>query len=205
MTAEGGPSGAKGTMIKSIGNNSYGKTVETLDGIELVWSKDRPEGFNSYMAEDPLMKFVWFRKGEAILREYHQPQIGSFITAYVRMVVRTAIMLKPSAFLYADTDCVAFKEPVDLPIDAGKYGHWKLEVDGLEYQFIDKKVYCDLKAEVKHAKGMNLNNLTKEDFDQWFEGNPPKQKQLHRNNFLKVMAGIDMFVEREKVGAKNKN
>jgi hypothetical protein len=211
--APGGPSGAQGTMIKSIGNNSYGKTVEQLDGLELVMSAEQPEGFFPYQSEDEALQHIWFKFGQPILREYHQPQLGCFITAHVRMVVRRAILLNPRAWLYADTDCVVFSEPVTLPLDPKKYGLWKEEVAGEAYRLITKKVYASVATEIvkvggvdmerpktAHAKGINVRRLSAAEFESWYLGSPPTQTQNQRNNFLKVMTGFEMFAERVKVG-----
>jgi hypothetical protein len=194
-----GPNGALGTMVKAIGNNSYGKTVETLDGLELVLAPDCPEGFSQYSTEDEL-SCVWFRFVEPLQRDYHQPHIGAFITAYVRMVVRQAILLNPEAWLYADTDCVVFSEPVDLNLDPLRYGFWKLEVDGDDYYIIRKKTYAAVDGSKIHAKGLNVKRLTIEDMKRWYDGEPPLQHQVQRQNFLKVMAGFEMFCERSRVG-----
>lgn len=202
MNAPGGPSGAQGLMVKAIGNNSYGKTVETLDGIELLLAHDCPDGFFSYQAEDDMLQHVWCRFTSPQPREYHQPQIGSFITAHVRMEVRRAALQNPDAWLYADTDCVIFSEPVELNLDPKRYGFWKQEEAGAEYRIIAKKVYASADGSTRHAKGMNVKRLSGKDFDDWLAGKPPTQRQLHRNNFLKVMTGFDMFVERVKTGER---
>lgn len=200
VNSPGGPNGAQGMMIKAIGNNSYGKTVETLDGIELLLSRDCPEGFFEYQAENDELRHIWFKLNRPIPREYHQPQIGSFITAHVRMVVRRAALLKPASWIYADTDCVVFSEPVDLPISPSQYGLWKKEVEGEHYRIIQKKVYGKVGGGEIHAKGMNVKRLTDADLEAWFNGFAPKQTQLHRNNFLKVMTGSAMFITHDKVG-----
>lgn len=206
-SAPGGPSGATGTMVKMIGNNSYGKTVEQLDGIELVMSLDCPDGFSHYQSENDQLQCVWYRFGKPALREYHQPQIGAFITAHVRMVVRRAILLAPERWLYADTDCVAFDKPVSgLPIDSAKYGAWKCEESGTEYWIIEKKVYARKdgawdEKHVRHAKGMNVKRLDREAFEAWFNGKPPEQTQIQRQNFVKfITRAAPMFSERKKVG-----
>lgn len=199
------PKDAQGEMVKMIGNNSYGKTVEQLDGLELILSAEQPEGFSPYPVDnddalEPGLEYVWYKIGTPMLREYHQPQIGSFITAQVRMVVRRAALLNPDAWLYADTDCVMFKQPATLDIDLKRYGAWKVEAEGERYKIIAKKVYTSDDGKTRHAKGMNVRKLTDEDFDKWLSGTAPRQKQMHRQNFVKVISGFDMFVEREKVG-----
>lgn len=198
------PKNAQGEMVKYIGNNSYGKTVEQLDGLDLVMSSENPEGYSPYPVDSeataPGLEYVWYKIGEPMLREYHQPQIGGFITAQVRMVVRRAALLNPDAWLYADTDCVMFKQPVTLDIDAKRYGAWKVEAEGERYKIIAKKVYTSHDGKTKHAKGMNVRKLTGADFDRWLSGTAPRQNQIQRQNFVKVISGFDMFIEREKVG-----
>lgn len=198
--AAGGPSGAQGLMVKAIGNNSYGKTVERLDGLELVLSADCPEGFFAYQDDDDLFRHVWAKFGTPHPREYHQPQLGSFITAHVRMVVRRAAVLNPDAWLYTDTDCCMYSEPMnELNIDPKRYGFWKVEDEGADYIIVNKKVYAKL-GHTRHAKGLNVKRLTDDDFLKWFAGEPPTQSQLQKQNFIKVMTGFDMFATRVKVG-----
>lgn len=201
MNAPDGPSGAQGTMVKMIGNNSYGKTVEQLDGLELVMALDCPEGFSRYQNEDDSLEFVWYRFGTPQRREYHQPQIGAFITAHVRMVVRCAILEAPDAWLYADTDCVAFTQPVQLPIDPKRYGYWKCEEAGTEFWIIEKKVYASKDGRVMHAKGMNVRRLSRDDFAAWHAGAAPVQEQTQRANFVKFITGAEMFTARTRAGS----
>lgn len=202
INGPGGPKGAQGEMVKAIGNNSYGKTVEQLDGLEIVMSKDCPDGFSRYQDEEDLFQHLWFKFGEPGVRAYHQPQIGAFITAHVRMVLRRAILKAPDAWLYADTDGVMFSRPVDLDLSATRYGAWKQESDGEVFRIIAKKVYANDDASEKHAKGMNISRLSNDDFVKWFEGNPPEQTQAHRANLINAMTGHDMFHEHKKVGQK---
>ena len=200
MSAPDGPNGALGTCIKSIGNSSYGKTVERLEGVELVLSVEQPDGFYMYQSEDDQLQHVWFRFREPQMRDYHQPQIGAFITAYVRMQVRRAALLDPDAFLYADTDCAIFSRAVSLPLDPKRYGMWKQETDGEIYYLIGKKIYSSESGKVRHAKGVSTKDLSAEDFRDWYEGRIPVRIQVQRQNFLKVMTGAEMFVERRKQG-----
>lgn len=220
VNAPGGPGGAQGLIMKCIGNNSYGKTVEQLDGIELVMANECPDGFHEYQSEDDTVRHLWFKFGKPVLREYHQPQLGAFITAHVRMVVRRAALLAPDAWKYADTDCVMFDQAVALPVDPGRYGMWKLEAAGEPYLLIGKKVYTDMDyaapiaERVRHAKGMNVRRLTDADFVAWHKGAwtdadtgeiliSPRQKQVQRQNFVKAMTGADMFIEHTKVGQRS--
>lgn len=198
----GGPKGAQGEMVKAIGNNSYGKTVEQLEGLEIIIAKNPPSGFVPYQDEDDLFKHLWARFSLPDFRDYHQPHIGAFITAHVRMVLRRAILLAPDEWIYADTDGVMFSCPVDLDLDVSRYGAWKLEADGDIYRVITKKVYAKGDGSEKHAKGMNVEKLTAEDFARWQAGDPPRQIQVQRANFLAVMRGEDMFFQREKIGQR---
>lgn len=203
VNAVGGPSGAIGTVIKNIGNHSYGKTVERLDGIELIMALNCPDGFNQYQCENDQLQCVWYRFAPPVMREYHQPQLGAFITAHVRMVLRRAILKAPHAWLYSDTDCNAFSEPVPgLDIDAKRYGAWKIEEEGKPYLIIEKKVYCSKDGKHARARGLNVKRLTPEDFARWHAGQPPTQVQVQRNNFVHFIGGGEMFKERKKVGQR---
>jgi len=199
-----GPSGPLGLMCKMIGNNAYGKTAERLDGIELILSADCPDGFAPYDPEN--LPYVWFKfNEEKIFRPYHQPQLGAFITAHVRMVVRQAALLAGMAWIYADTDCIACSAPAKgLDIHPKRYGAWKQETDGELFQFIAKKVYNEPGKSCRHAKGLNVKRVTDLEFDNWYKGKPPTQTQLQGANFIKVMSGFDMYVQRIKTGQKIK-
>jgi hypothetical protein len=197
-----GPKSARGEMIKAIGNNSYGKTVEQLNGIDLVLSLDRPEGYHQYCDEDELLQHIYFKFESPHFRDYHKPQIGAFITAHVRIVLRRAILQAPDSWIYSDTDSVMFDRPVNLDVDLLRYGKWKVECSGEEYVVITKKVYAALSGKDKKAKGLNSQLLTISDFESWYNGKAPKQTQTQRVNWLKVMNGANMFVERKKVGQK---
>ena len=198
------PKGALGTVVKALGNNAYGKTVEKLDGFEYVIAKECPEGYRE-LDDDLTPEHIFFKISEDdLIKDYHCPQLGAFITAYVRMMLRQSILMNEKDWVYADTDCIAFKSNMNdkLDIDNSTYGAWKIEAEGEEYMFIDKKVYCDIEANEKHAKGMNLSKMTKEDFENWYNGRPPTQKQIQRKGFMRVIKGENMFHEREKIGSK---
>ncbi len=202
-TCEGGPSGAIGTMVKAVGNHSYGKTVEQLEPIEFLLASECPDDFSPYYADqlEPL-EHVFFRFTDPRDKDYHQPHVGAWITAQVRMVVRRAALLAPHAWLYADTDCVVFSESVTdrLDIDSKRYGAWKLEESGTEYRIIAKKVYQNLQTGHGHAKGLNVRRLTDSDYEKWIDGTPPVQEQVQRNNFVKVMTGAEMFRSQTRTG-----
>ncbi len=205
----GGPKGAIGTMVKAVGNHSYGKTVERIEPLELVFASECPDGFGEYFdSDDPqYLQHIFFRFKDSELRDYHQPQIGAFITAFVRVQLRKVILLNPKAFLYADTDCIMFSESMKhkMDIDANRYGAWKIEAENEPYLIVAKKVYAAVNTESedkreKHAKGLRLRELTLDDFEKWHSGTVPVQRQVQRNNFVKVMAGFDMFAEQIRHG-----
>lgn len=199
MTCEGGPSGAIGTMVKMVGNHSYGKTVEQLEPINFLLSADQPPGYAPYYADgiNPIdhVYFQFIPEDKIRAKAYHQPQLGTFITAHVRMVVRRAALLRPDSWLYADTDCVVFDSDVTalLDIDAKRYGAWKIEEAGTEYQIIAKKVYANVEKGIGHAKGLNTRRLTPADYDAWYKGEAPEQEQTQRQNFMLVMRGAEMY------------
>ena len=202
-----GPNGPLGTMVKYIGNSAYGKTLERLEGIELVMAAECPEGYSNYLAdmaflEDaPHLKNIYFKFRDPFKRNYHRPQIGDFITSHVRIVVREAALLNADAFLYADTDSVVYSEPVNfLDIDPTRYGAWKQETNGEHAILIGKKVYwCD-EGETRKAKGLYTKKLTKRDFEKWQRGELPVQQQVQRQNFVKFISGMPMFGDRERTG-----
>lgn len=205
MTCEGGPSGPIGTIVKAVGNHSYGKTVEQLESIEHLIALECPPGYQSTYPDDHAdapVEHVWFRFTEPRERDYHQPHIGSFITAHVRMVVRRAALLAPDAWLYADTDCVVFSRDVtaSLDIDPKRYGAWKVEETGTVFKIIAKKVYLNTETNQGHAKGLHVKHLQTSDYDEWFNGSPPSQTQTQRNNFVSVMNGAEMFREQTRRG-----
>lgn len=210
-TCEGGPAGPIGTMVKATGNHSYGKTVEETAPIEFLISSEQPDGFEPFFGDGSAqIENVWFRFDDNPReKEYHAVQLGSFITASVRMKVRRAALLNPRGWLYADTDCVIFDSDVTdrLDIDAKRYGAWKIEELGTPFRIIAKKVYAeitppDVKPKKRSAKGLNVKRLTSDDFAAWYNGTPPIQDQVQRNNFLVVMQGADMFRHQTRAGTR---
>lgn len=209
MNCEGGPSGPIGTMVKATGNHSYGKTVEIIEPVQYVITNHKPDGFVEYYDDtnnERLENVFWRFDDERKPKDYHKPQIGAFITAHVRMVLRRAILQSPDTWLYADTDCVVFSSDVTskLDIHAKRYGAWKIEEEGADYQIIAKKVYFKLDGTKRSAKGLNVKKLSAADFDRWHKGEEPKQTQTQLNNFIKVMQGAEMFREQIRKGTKVK-
>lgn len=205
FTDPGGPSGPLGTMVKTIANSAYGKTMEQLEGTELVMAGNCPEGFMPYAPEIEELSNIYFKEGEPLKKNYHCPQIGAFITAHVRMVVRQGALGAADHFIYADTDCLAFSAPVGhLVIDPRHYGDWKQESDGDEHIMIGKKIYYSADGS-KHAKGLHIKNLERDDFEKWLRTDePPTQTQTQRQNFVKFIAGQEMFRDLERKGTNVK-
>lgn len=213
MTCAGGPKGAIGTMIKATGNHSYGKTVEEIAPIEYILARECPEDAAPLYEDDDLesnpIEHVFYRlDSDRKPKSWHQPHIGAWITAHVRMVVRRAALADPDAWLYADTDCVIFSKDVTdkLDIHPSRYGAWKVEESGTEYQIIAKKVYTEIgEGKLKRsAKGLHVKQLTAEDFQRWFAGDPPEQDQVQIQNFTSVMSGGEMYVKRTRKGTSVK-
>lgn len=203
---DGGPSGPIGTMVKATGNHSFGKLAEVLEPIEYLLSAECPENALPYYGDgsDPIEHIYYRIDEERKAKDYHQPHLSSWITAYVRMVVRRAALVSPSTWLYADTDCVVFSSDVTdkLDIDAKRYGAWKIEESGTRYKIIAKKVYTQVGGEKpkRSAKGLHVKKLTADDFEQWYNGNPPMQDQVQIQNFLSVMHGAQMFSAQHRKG-----
>lgn len=204
MTCDGGPSGPIGTMVKATGNHSYGKTLEAIEPIEHVLAYECPPDCLPYhdTGTAPLDHIFYRFDLNRRPKAYHQPQIGAFITAHVRMVLRRAILKAPDSWLYADTDCVVFDRDMtaQLDIDSKRYGAWKIEESGTPYLIIAKKVYAEHGGGKRSAKGLNVKRLSADDFARWFEGNEPAQDQVQLNNFLSVLVGAEMYRRQHRRG-----
>lgn len=197
-TDSSGPSGPLGTMVKAIGNNAYGKTLEQLNDIELIVANECPAGYEIYDPFNEECSFVFSRQSRPIYKRHHLPQIGAFVTAHVRCKVRDTALLAPNHFLYADTDCVVFSKPVELDIDKYRYGAWKVEAENVFYIIIGKKLLCGDDGTMK-AKGMRVKELTRENFENWLI-EQPNQNQTQRQNFLKFLGGSVMFKQQKRRG-----
>jgi len=193
-----GPSGPLGTMVKAIGNNAYGKTLERLNGEELVLAKECPEGFNLYDPFNDEHAGIFCRSRPAFDKPYHLPQVGVFVTAHVRCLIRSTALLAPDHFLYADTDCAVFSCPVDLPIHKTHYGDWKIEAENEFYIIVGKKIYFGADGATK-AKGLQTRKLSRSDYEKWLL-EQPEQEQIQRQNFLKFLQGDGMFKRQSRKG-----
>ncbi len=213
-----GPSGPIGLMAKALGNNAYGKTVEILQGLDIIYSSKPVPGYIPYQEENPNYKNILCKKSDRdTYRGYHKPQLGGIITEYVRMVVRRAALLAGDNFLYADTDCIAAKEPIEgLDVDSRRYGAWKLEGAYVLSIFVEKKIYAikDKKKKDKETgvetlewdvkfKGLRHDNVGLEDIINAQNRRPVTKTQLQRNSVMKVLAGSPMFRSVSKTGNKS--
>jgi hypothetical protein len=209
-TCAGGPSGPIGSMVKATGNHSYGKTVEKIEPVEFILAAQCPPDYLPFFGDgsDPIEHVYWRPDADRKAKGYHQPQIGAWITAHVRMVLRRAALLNAGAWLYADTDCLVFSEDMTaaLDIDGKRYGAWKVEESGTPYQIIAKKVYAEIPREgikpKRSAKGMNVKRLSAEDFTRWLDGAPPEQTQIQINNFLAMLNGAEMYRSQKRKGTR---
>jgi len=195
-----GPNGPLGTLCKSLGNNSYGKTAEKLWGKSFLFSNFKPKGYEEFIPdwENPEDRcpyiFVKEEEDEQRARDYHQPQIAATITAHVRMVVRRAALLGGDAWVFSDTDSCVYSRDMSKklkPLSDTAYGAWKLESAGVEYTVVEDKTYYSRVDNIIHAKGLNINPLTYDAMDQWYNTRiKPEQRQVQRANFFKFMQGI---------------
>jgi hypothetical protein len=192
-TDKDGPSGPLGTMVKALGNNAYGKTLEQLWDNEFILAKEQPEGYYLFDSFDPEAKYIFAKERKSFDKKYHLPQIGAFITAHVRCVVRESAVYDEDNFLYADTDCIAFSRKArHLHLDPTRYGSWKTENAGDNFIIIGKKAYWCEDGTTK-AKGMMVRHLTKQHYIDWQKGIVPEQEQVQRQNLLKFISGHAMF------------
>lgn len=190
-------------ICKYVGCNAYGKTLQEPTTMRIVLSRKPPKGAWPMVAHDeqgdPIDGLWMVPERRDTRRRYERPQIGAFITAFVRCVVYDAIMADPEHFIKADTDSVSFtrKQP-QLPLDKDRYGAWKLEADGEFHIVVAKKVYWS--ANKKAAKGMNVDKLRKRDFVAWFKGRVPLQHQRQLQSFKKRLAPTWTFRDRHGTG-----
>lgn len=211
---DGGPKGPLGLMIKAIGNNSFGKTLEEHDGIRMVFAAEKPgKDYKEFRAEDENFKHIWFTTEKTHNERYHMKQIGSFITSYVRIWLMKTALKNADAFLYADTDCVAFSQDMtaELDIDVARYGAFKVEASGERYGLIAKKTYWHDTDDVKRpgypvesrCKGLNPTLITTLDWHRWYRtGVPPEQHQVQRLNVIRTIETGIMFRNYDRKGSR---
>lgn len=195
---------AMNTIVKNIGNNAYGKTLQESDNEKYLVSFLRPRGaFPVFDGSGEHITGLWFKpQTRDARRRYQRPQIGAFVTAHVRCVIYDAIMQDPDHFVKCDTDSVSFTRAQTFPISPWRYGDFKCENDGRRDIVIGKKVYW---SEGKGAtcKGLRVKQLTRRDYERWFaDGTPPVQTQVQLLSWKKSLAPLWRVQERSgtKVG-----
>lgn len=210
-----GPKSPGGLVVKSIGNNAFGKTLEGAHPMRTLISRTRPDGGVALMPEQSAV--VWGVKEEKDEPEYHRPQIGVFIMAYGRCQLMRTAAKAPAYFLKADTDGITFARDMRdmLWIDATRYGAFKCEYEATEIMIFAKKCYCYAGADAREVlervqadpygveeicgmKGIRARELSWEDRIAWFSGNPPSQKQIQVNNVIKQLSGAPMYKDAER-------
>lgn len=178
-------------ICKAIGCNAYGKTLQEPVAMRIVLARKPPKGAVPMVEADeegtPIPGFWMVPETRDTRRNYERPQIGAWITAFVRCVVYDTIMRDPDHFIKADTDSVSFtRKQNGIPLSKWRYGAWKCESAGDFHIVIAKKVYYSASKIV--AKGMRVKALTKRDFLRWERGIVPVQKQVQLVNFKASLA-----------------
>lgn len=187
--------------------------MEVIEPVEYILALECPPDCVPFYGDgtDPIEHIYYRIDNDRKPKAYHQPHLGAWITATVRMVVRRAALIDPDAWLYADTDCVIFSRDVSasLDIDPKRYGAWKVEDEGTIYEIIAKKVYAQVSVKnegeklKRSAKGMTVKKLTAEDFTRWYEGTPPvDENMIQLNSFLSVMHGANMYRSQRREGTR---
>jgi hypothetical protein len=117
------------------------------------------------------------------------------------MIVWEAALADAEHFIKADTDSVAFTRPqAHLDVHPTRYGAWKLEFANRPFIVIGKKAYASIDMQVIHAKGLHVKNLSLSDFENWLNGEPPRQEQLQKQGFRKFISGGPLFCLQKRRG-----
>lgn len=177
-------------LCKNIGNNAYGKTLQEATQWRYVMAEKCPKG-GVHVNEDsetgePIRGLWIVPESKDTRRCYERPQIGAFITAFIRCVLYDAIMADPDHFVKADTDSVSFTRPQKLPVSSWQYGKWKVESAGAFHIVIAKKVYWTAKHTV--CKGLRTKGMGRRLFERWSLGEIPVQTQIQLVSWKKGVA-----------------
>ncbi len=131
---------AEDTLGKLLQNSLYGKFASESMDEDLIITTNPPEGAKSvidWSAEeidgeiDDTLDYLW--EVENARNSKEKPiHWGAYITALARHKLNSAILLKPDAVLYCDTDSI-FIESQYLPffesLIGEEYGEWGIESD----------------------------------------------------------------------------
>lgn len=207
-TCEGGPKGPIGTMIKAIGNNAFGKTLEQVDGMRYRFSSIQPgSAFHHYAAEIPATDTLWCALEDTEPADYQKLQIGVFILAYGRIQLYEQIARHGADVLYSDTDCLITRRDItdSLDIHPSRYGAWKIEQTGQYVFVLNKKAYAwpaRSAGRVKHWKGLHTREISYAAYERAYtHGEVPAQPQLQRRGIMRVVCGLPMFGELTRHGS----
>jgi hypothetical protein len=175
-------------LLKKVGCNAYGKTLQEPQAWKTVLSRDMPAGAHPCVEPDewgtPLFGFWIVPEKKDTRRQFMRPQLGAFITAHVRCRIYRAAMRDPDYFVKADTDSVSFAREQSWPdLDPHRYGAWKCEASGDYTIVVAKKVSWS--AAKTTAKGMRTKTLTQSDFERWIAGQVPVQEQIQLQSWRK--------------------
>ena len=169
--------GARRELAKLFLNNLYGKMASSTDSSFkfAIEREDKSVGFIPVEKHDKTPGYI---------------AVGSAITSYARnFTIRAAQKnyhgVNARGFIYADTDSIHCDldatDLVDIPVDANKFCHWKLEATWDEALFVRQKTY------IEHVTEENLEQIEKPFYNVKCAGMPEKCKRL----FLQSMGVIE--------------
>lgn len=171
--------GARRELAKLFLNNLYGKMASSTDSSFKL----------AVVREDNTLGFI------QIIQNQKMPgyiPVGSAITSYARnFTIRAAQKnyhgKNKRGFIYADTDSIHCdlnaSDLVDIPVDANKFCHWKLEASWDEAIFVRQKTY------IEHVTEENLEPIENPFYNVKCAGMPDKCKK----NFLSTMTSLKDF------------
>ena len=180
--------GAMRTEAKLFLNNLYGKMASNTDSSFKY----------AYMKEDESVGFVNIE--ENAKKPGYIP-VGSAITSYARNFTIRAAQLNyygpdQPGFIYADTDSIHCDLQADqfrgVPVDPGKFCHWKLESSWDQGLFVRQKTYME------HVVAENLEPIEDPYWNVKCAGMPDNSKKY----FLSKMEAGEMQLSDFKVGLK---
>lgn len=124
--------GAKRQQAKLFLNNLYGKFAAKPNNSTKI----------AHLDENGVVKFDTIEDYDAD-KVWYIP-IGAYCTSLARNFTISAAQKNYDIFLYADTDSIHCKaKPQDIPVDAVKFSHWKLETSWDEGIFVRQKTYIE--------------------------------------------------------------
>lgn len=152
-------------LYKYVGNSCYGKFAQNPDDYyNFMLSDDKtnlnpsgdPNGYYPCTIVE-FANYILWRQPNISVKRYNVATGASITGATRSLLIRALASAKRP--LYCDTDCIICEELNDVPLDATKIGHWKLEKTGSMFALGGRKMYAlfDKKECVKTAsKGVHL-------------------------------------------------